>query len=182
MNSRVLLTFAIVVILLAGGYALLKPERTAAPQAPVASTPPIAAKPAAPIDAKPQSPGEAQPRPVEPQAPVGEAQPTPAQTAQPATPAADSLRGSSPTIYDIEARSGRRISEPVITVQQGDEVRLRITSDVPDEFHLHGYNLHVAVSPGKSGMLKFTAKLTGRFPYELHKSGLELGALEVYPK
>ena len=95
---------------------------------------------------------------------------------------ADSLRGSAPTIYDIEMRGGKGISEPVITVKQGDEVRLRIISDVRDEFHLHGYNLHVAVSPGRSGMLQFTAKLTGRFPYELHKTGLELGALEVYPK
>jgi FtsP/CotA-like multicopper oxidase with cupredoxin domain len=179
MNARVLLTIAIAVIVLAAGYALLKPERSAPPQVVVAPPPPVEAKPAAPVEATVPKPIEAQPAPGA-QATAGEAQP--AQGAQPGTPVADSLRGSSPTIYDIEARSGRRISEPVITVKQGDEVRLRITSDVPDEFHLHGYNLHVAVSPGKSGMLKFTAKLTGRFPYELHKSGLELGALEVYPK
>ena len=179
MNSRVLLTLAIVVILLAAGYALLKPGRTAVPKAVVASPPPVEAKPPR-VEAIPQ-PIEAQPTP-ETHSSTGEAQPTPAQRAQPATPVADSLRGAGPTIYAIEARGGRRISEPVITVQQGDEVRLRIISDVPDEFHLHGYNLHVAVSPGRSGMLQFTAKLTGRFPYELHKSGLELGALEVYPK
>ena len=180
MNARVLI-FAIVLIVLAAGYALLKPEGTIAPQAQVASAPPVPAKPpAAPVEATPK-PIEARPAP-ETQPPAGEAPPTPAQGAQPGTPVADSLRGSGPTIYDIEARGGRRISEPVITVQQGEEVRLRITSDVPDEFHLHGYNLHVAVAPGKSGRLQFTAKLTGRFPYELHKSGLELGALEVYPK
>jgi len=181
MNARVLLIVAIGAILLAAGYVLLKPGRTPAPPAPVASAPPVEVKPATPVEAKPSAPVEAHAAP-ETRPSAEQAQPAPAQTAQPAAPAFDSLRGSSPTLYDIEARGGRRISEPVITVQQGEEVRLRITSDVPDEFHLHGYNLHVAVAPGKSGMLKFTAKLTGRFPYELHKSGLELGALEVYPK
>jgi len=181
MNARVLLIVAIGAILLAAGYVLLKPARTPAPPAPVASAPPVEVKPATPVEAKPSAPVEAHAAP-ETRPSAEQAQPAPAQTAQPAAPAFDSLRGSSPTLYDIEARGGRRISEPVITVQQGEEVRLRITSDVPDEFHLHGYNLHVAVAPGKSGMLKFTAKLTGRFPYELHKSGLELGALEVYPK
>ena len=181
MNARVLLTVAIAAIVLTAGYALLKPERNPAPPAPVAAAPRVEVKPAPPVEAQPSAPVVAQPAPETPP-PAGEARPAPDQTAQPATPAVDSLRGSSPTLYDIETRGGRRISEPVITVQQGEEVRLRITSDVPDEFHLHGYNLHVAVAPGKSGMLKFTAKLTGRFPYELHKSGLELGALEVYPK
>ena len=179
MNSRVLLIFAIAAIALAAGYALLKPERTTAPQPVVASPPPVEAKPAR-VDPMPK-PIEAQPAP-QPLPATGEVQPTPAQRAQAPTPVADSLRGAGPTIYTIEARGGRRISEPVITVQQGDEVRLRIISDVPDEFHLHGYNLHVAVSPGRSAMLQFAARLTGRFPYELHKSGLELGALEVYPK
>jgi FtsP/CotA-like multicopper oxidase with cupredoxin domain len=186
MNSRTVLTFAIAVIVLAGGYAWLKPQRPAAPEAPAAA-PTVASKPAqvetkpAPTEAKP-APSEAKPAVVQAPPPATEAQPTPGADAKPATPVVDSLRGSTPTIYDIEARSGRRISEPVITVQQGDEVRLRITSDVTDEFHLHGYDLRVPVSPGRSAMLRFTAKITGRFPYELHKSGLELGALEVYPQ
>jgi len=30
--------------------------------------------------------------------------------------------------------------------------------------------------------LKFIAKRTGRFSMELHKSGVELGTLEIYPK
>ena len=179
MNSRSLLTIAIVAIVLIASYLLFKPERAAPPQT-AAVSPPTGESKAPRAEATPDRP-ETQPSPAT-QPPGGEAQPKPATTEQPGAPVADSLRGSTPTIYNIEARGGRRISEPVFTVQQGDEVRLRIISDVPDEFHLHGYNLHAAVSPGRPGMLVFTAKLTGRFPYELHKSGLELGALEVYPK
>ena len=93
------------------------------------------------------------------------------------------MQSATPNVYDIVVQGGRRISEPaVLKVHQGDDVKIRITSDVADEFHLHGYNLHASVSPERSAVLQFTAKLTGRFTYELHKSGKELGALEVYPQ
>ena len=57
----------------------------------------------------------------------------------------------------------------------------------PDEGHwvlkaLNSRAWHVQVLPDKTATLQFTAKLTGRFPYELHRSGLELGALEVFPQ
>jgi len=59
---------------------------------------------------------------------------------------------------------------------------IRITSDDADEVHRHGYDLHLKLKPGIAGTLEFKAKLTGRFTYELHKSGLDLGVLEVYPR
>ena len=156
MNARVLLTLAIAVILLGAAYALLKPQRAAeSPQAFIPTRPPA------------------------------DAQPTSRQPPPPSAPASNPgiVQYATPNIYDIVVQGGRRISEPaVLKVHQGDDVKFRITSDVADEFHLHGYNLQVPVSPDRSAVLQFTAKLTGRFTYELHKSGLELGALEVYPK
>jgi heme/copper-type cytochrome/quinol oxidase subunit 2 len=156
MNAKILLSLTIAVAVLAAGYALLKPQRAAEnPQAGVALPPPV------------------------------DAQPTPRQGAAPAAPAADQavVQSATPNVYDIVVKGGRRISEPaVLKVHQGDDVTFRITSDVADEFHLHGYNLHVPVSPERSAVLQFTAKLTGRFTYESHKSGKELGALEVYPR
>ena len=87
------------------------------------------------------------------------------------------------TVVDIVVRRGRRISGPsVIKVKQGDNVTLRITNDAVDELHLHGYNLQVPVMPETPAVLQFTAKLSGRFTFELHKTELELGAVEVYPK
>jgi heme/copper-type cytochrome/quinol oxidase subunit 2 len=156
MNAKILLSLTIAVVVLAAGYALLKPQRAAEnPQAVVAMPPPV------------------------------DAQPTPRQAAAPAATAANQVivQSATPNVYDIVVQGGRRISEPaVLKVHQGDDVKIRITSDVADEFHLHGYNLHASVSPGQSAVLQFTAKLTGRFTYELHKSGKELGALEVYPQ
>jgi hypothetical protein len=85
--------------------------------------------------------------------------------------------------FDIVVQHGKRISGPaVLKVQQGDDVVLQVTTDTADELHLHGYNLLVKLVPNRAGTLHFTAKLTGRFTYELHKSDLELGALEVYPR
>ena len=87
------------------------------------------------------------------------------------------------TVVDIVVRRGRRISGPsVIKVKQGDNVTLRITNDAVDELHLHGYNLQVPVMPETPAVLQFTARLSGRFTFELHKTELELGAVEVYPK
>lgn len=86
-------------------------------------------------------------------------------------------------IFDIVVQQGKRVSgAPVLKVQQGEDVTLHITTDTADEFHLHGYNLLVQLLPHKTATLHFVAKLAGRFTYELHKSDLELGALEVYPR
>jgi plastocyanin len=86
-------------------------------------------------------------------------------------------------VFDIVVQRGKRVSGPaVLKVSQGDEVTLHITADIADEFHLHGYNLIVQLLPNNTATMHVIAKLSGRFTYELHKSDLELGALEVYPR
>lgn len=70
----------------------------------------------------------------------------------------------------------------VIRLKRDDAVSLTVRSDKADELHVHGYNLHADVVPGKPSTLKFIAKRTGRFSMELHKAGVELGTLEIYPK
>ena len=85
-------------------------------------------------------------------------------------------------VFDITVEHGRLVSKQrILVVHRDDDVTLHITVDKPDEFHLHGYNLLVELAPGKMATLRFRANLTGRFTYELHKTELELGALEVYP-
>jgi hypothetical protein len=96
--------------------------------------------------------------------------------------AAPSVPGDQPGVFEINVEHGRLTSKRrVLVVHRNDEVILHITTDTPDEFHLHGYNLLVELAPGKAATLHFRANLTGRFTYELHKTDLELGALEVYP-
>ena len=60
-------------------------------------------------------------------------------------------------------------------VDEGDRVNLQITSDRPVEFHLHGYDLTEAVSPGDPAELSFDATIAGSFPIEDHDAEAELG-------
>jgi hypothetical protein len=151
-----LLYLVLAMALLGALYALVKPQST------VDLARPGAAKPA-PADSQLATPA------------------TPAPVAQPTAPVG--VPDAKPDSFDIVVQRGRRVSEPaVLQVHQGDEVTLRITADVADELHLHGYNLRAKLLPDRTTTLQFKAKLTGRFTYELHKSGLELGALEVYPR
>ncbi|MFI4979747.1 MAG: hypothetical protein ACHQIO_05315 [Nevskiales bacterium] len=88
-----------------------------------------------------------------------------------------------PQVYSVVVSKGRRVSGPErIQLHTGDAVVIEVTSDQPDELHLHGYDLHLKLLPGEPGHLSFTANLSGRFDYELHRAQLELGALEVLPQ
>jgi hypothetical protein len=57
----------------------------------------------------------------------------------------------------------------LIRVAQGDNVRLRWTSDRPIVVHLHGYDIEKRVVPGAVAEMAFTAHATGRFGVEEHK-------------
>jgi hypothetical protein len=47
---------------------------------------------------------------------------------------------------------------------------------------VHGYNLSAHLEPSRPVTLRFVAARTGRFGFELHKSGAELGVFEIYPR
>ena len=67
------------------------------------------------------------------------------------------------------------------SVARGRIVVLRVTADVADEVHVHGYDLAADVGPGAPATIRFTADAPGRFEIELEESGVELGELEVRP-
>lgn len=88
-----------------------------------------------------------------------------------------------PDTFELVIKGKKLVSGPdPIKVNQGDEVTIRITSDEAEEFHVHAYDNSVELEPGKQATLAFTAKLSGRFPFELENSKTEIGALEVQPK
>ena len=68
------------------------------------------------------------------------------------------------------------------TINQGQEVVIKVTSDVAGELHFHGYDLHTDLQPGKEGSISFTANNTGRFEFELESRSTTLGVIEVQPK
>ena len=83
--------------------------------------------------------------------------------------------------FDLSAEGGG-MSPPEISVREGDTVTLRVNSDRPMEFHLHGYDVEREVEPGRKAKLQFKADLTGRFEMEDHDSEEELGTLQVPPR
>jgi plastocyanin len=67
------------------------------------------------------------------------------------------------------------------TVKQGDKVTLVVRSDVADEVHLHGYDLHRDVEAGGTATIAFTAKIAGRFEAELEDRKEQILSLTVEP-
>ena len=80
------------------------------------------------------------------------------------------------------AINGNTMSPDEVSVTEGQEVTLQITSDHPIEFHVHGYDLEEEVQPGEAAELLFEATTTGRFPIEDHDTEAELGTLIVQPR
>lgn len=85
--------------------------------------------------------------------------------------------------FDLVVSGKKLMSGPeTIKVTEGDEVVIKITSDEPEEFHVHGYDKFVDLEKDVPKELKFIANLTGRFIFELEESKTDLGAIEVSPK
>jgi hypothetical protein len=61
----------------------------------------------------------------------------------------------------------------------GQAVVIKVTSDIADEVHLHGYDKKADVAPGTVATITFIADKPGIFEVELEKKGLKLFELEV---
>lgn len=68
-----------------------------------------------------------------------------------------------------------------IKVSKGDIVRFRVRSSVPEEVHVHGYDITSEVPSKGTTRLAFKADLEGIFRIELHKSHTQIGKLVVEP-
>ena len=68
-------------------------------------------------------------------------------------------------------------TEPEVSV--GETVELRITSDVTDSIHVHGYDVLGSLEPGAETIVRFTADVPGIFEVELESNGLHVFDLAV---
>jgi heme/copper-type cytochrome/quinol oxidase subunit 2 len=66
-----------------------------------------------------------------------------------------------------------------VEVPTGTTVRLTVTSDAPDEIHVHGFDLRAALSPGQATQLEFVADRPGIFEVELHDARRVLTRLQI---
>lgn len=64
-------------------------------------------------------------------------------------------------------------------VPLGERVRLRVTSDVADEVHVHTYDVTGAVGPGQPAEIELTATIPGQHEVELEGKGRPLLVLVV---
>ncbi|MBA2712188.1 MAG: cupredoxin domain-containing protein [Rubrobacteraceae bacterium] len=83
--------------------------------------------------------------------------------------------------FDVSIEGGGMIPAE-ISVNENDDVTLRLSSDKPMEIHLHGYDVEREVEPGETAEVRFEADITGRFEIEDHESEKELGTLQVRPR
>jgi heme/copper-type cytochrome/quinol oxidase subunit 2 len=96
---------------------------------------------------------------------------------RPDTPAV----GPQDRTFDVSIEGGE-MSPDEISVNEGDRMTLRISSDEQMEVHVHGYDVEREVGPGSTAKLHFEADLTGQFEIEDHESERELGVLQVRPQ
>lgn len=94
-------------------------------------------------------------------------------------------------VRTFELRIAQRRVPPtqrVLRATEGERVELRWAADEPLVLHLHGYDIETRVAPGKPAVTAFAARLTGRFPVEIHGEGgakQRHGALlhvEIHPR
>ena len=114
-------------------------------------------------------------------APTTTAPVAPATNAEP-PPTTTGSRGPGTIHIDYTISGGRPVGGiGRDSVSRGRIVVLRVTSDVADHIHLHGYDLMADVAPGAPARLEFKATVPGRFELELEDRGVQLGELEVRP-
>jgi hypothetical protein len=65
---------------------------------------------------------------------------------------------------------------------EGDTVAFRVVSDVPEEVHVHGYDIAKDLEPGKVVTMSFKGDITGIFEIEYEHAGEQIGQLRVDPK
>ena len=63
----------------------------------------------------------------------------------------------------------------------GENVRFEVLSDIPEEVHVHGYDVMTDVEPGKVAVVEFPADLEGVFEVELEESVVPIAELTVNP-
>ena len=97
-------------------------------------------------------------------------------TAQPVTRPAEPKA----TVITIRIKDGKPVGGIArATAKKGELVELVVHSDVADEVHLHGYDLHQDVEAGGTARIRFPATIQGVFEAELENRKLQILELKV---
>jgi FtsP/CotA-like multicopper oxidase with cupredoxin domain len=81
----------------------------------------------------------------------------------------DTTGSTKPTAFRISVKGGVVDGDTqTFTVKKNDTVRIVVTSDAPDQIHLHGYDIEKEATPGNPARFKFKANVEGAFIIESH--------------
>lgn len=83
------------------------------------------------------------------------------------------------TVIEIDVVAGEVNGGGRQKAALGESVTIRVTSDVDDHIHLHGYDVLTDVRAGTPAELTFDATIPGVFEVELEDSGVLLVELEI---
>jgi len=87
---------------------------------------------------------------------------------------------SGPVKIDIVVKGGKPVGGITrASAKKGQTVELVVHSDVADEVHMHGYDLHANVKPGGTARITFPATISGVFEAELESRKLQILELTV---
>lgn len=102
-------------------------------------------------------------------------------TSEGADQTSSSTTASAPqgTVIEVTVAGGQVEGGGRTSVPLGDAVTIRVTSDVADHVHLHGYDVLADVAAGGTAELTFTADIPGVFEVELEDARLPLLELEI---
>ena len=102
-------------------------------------------------------------------------------TATPTTDQPEETSTPTPTpTPELPLLGGSKIVK--LDYKEGDTVRFRVTSDTPEEVHIHGYDIAEDLEPGKVTTVSFPASITGIFEIEYEGQGKQIAELRVDPK
>lgn len=87
-----------------------------------------------------------------------------------------------PTVPSVDFVDGEPAGGVLqLNVDEGSRVVFQVTSDVPEELHVHGYDISSDVGPGTPAKVSFTADIPGVFEIEMEHGGIPVAELEVTP-
>ena len=86
----------------------------------------------------------------------------------------------SPITITVRIKGGRPVGGiQRATAKKDQQVALIVHSDVADEVHVHGYDIHKDVAAGGTIRIQFKANITGVFEAELESRKLQIAELTV---
>jgi hypothetical protein len=87
---------------------------------------------------------------------------------------------SGPVTIDVQITGGKPVGGiQRATAKKGEQVAIVVHSGVPDEVHVHGYDLHKDVKAGGTVRIQFKANIAGVFEAELESRKLQIAELTV---